>query len=293
MVYSCHMEPVLSPAAAPSSRTTPKDFFLWMGVLIALYGSIFSLTALLFDYIEYAFPDPVAGYADPYGGSIRMAMAAVIVLVPTLVVLLRIIRTGMQREAGKATIWVRRWVLGLTLFLATVTVLGDVITLITTYLGGELGVRFALKVLVVFLIAAGVFMHFMADIRGYWSTHPQRANVVGVGVVVLAVGALLSGFLIFGTPGHARLLRYDAQKVSDLQEIQSLVGGYWQQQHALPTQLSEITDSFSGRGIPEDTQPGDAYTYAAIGTTTFQLCATFNAPSPPAGETSSLYPAYP
>ena len=34
--------------AQERSKTTPRDFFLWAGLVLSLYGSIISLVALLF-----------------------------------------------------------------------------------------------------------------------------------------------------------------------------------------------------------------------------------------------------
>ncbi|MDB5264631.1 MAG: hypothetical protein JWN64_202 [Parcubacteria group bacterium] len=271
-----------TPAAAPvshSSRTTPKDFFLWAGALIALYGSITSLITLLFEYINYAFPDNLASYGDPYGGSVRFAMAALIVLVPTMVVLLHLIRLSINKEPGKANIWIRRWALGLTLFIATVSILIDLVTLINTFLGGEITIRFGLKVAVVLLVALGVFMHFLADMKGYWIENGKRANAVGVGVIVLAIVSIVCGFFIIGTPTDMRALRYDEQKVGDLQNIQYQVVNYWQQKQALPKTLGELADPLSGNSIPNDPQSGTSYRYEVTGPTTFSLCATFNMPT--------------
>jgi hypothetical protein len=254
---------------------------LWAGVIIALYGSIASLLTLLFEYINYAFPDALAGYVDPYNGPVRVAMAALIVLVPTLIILLRIIRGTIEREPGKANIWVRRWALGLTLFIATVTILIDLITLINKFLGGEITERFGLKVLMVLLVAAGVFMHFLADMWGYWITNPRKATSVGIGVFVLAIAVVVAGFFIIGTPGQVRMLRLDAEKVQDLQNIQSQITDYWQQNGLLPADLGALTDSLSLMNIPVDPQSGAPYTYKVVNQTAFQLCAMFSSATSP------------
>lgn len=276
----------------PSAKTTPKDFFLWAGVIITLYGSITALIALLFEYINYAFPDALAGYSDPYGGPVRIAMAVVIVFTPALIGLLHIIRGSIEKEPGKANIWVRRWALGLTLFIAAITMLIDLITLINTFLGGEITTRFELKVLVVLLIAAGVFMHFLADMWGYWISYPRRALSVGIGVIVLALVAVVSGFFIIDSPQHVRMLRYDAQKVSDLQTIQYQVVNYWQLKRTLPASLSTLADPLSNMVVPTDPQSKADYTYKIMGATSFQLCATFNDPTPDtAGRGNYAYPS--
>lgn len=271
-----------APAQAPttSSKTTARDFFLWAGAVIALYGSVTSLITLLFEYVNHAFPDMLAGYSDPYSGAVRFAMAALIVLVPTTLILFRIIRKTIEKDSAKANIWVRRWALGLTLFIATVTVLIDLITLINTFLGGEISVRFALKVAIVLLIAVGVFLHFLADLKGYWFLSGKKANMVAAGVLLLTIVAIGSGFFIIGTPGTVRLLRYDEQKVQDLQNIQYQLTNYYQQKEELPASLDLLNDSLTGYTVPVDSETGAAYRYEVTEPLSFSLCADFNKETP-------------
>ncbi len=263
----------------PTAKTTPKDFFLWLGALVALYGSVTAFLTLVFQYINYAFPDPLAYSGDPYGSGTHVAMATLIVLVPLALVLFRIIRGTIQNEPGKAQIWVRRWALVLTLFVAGAAVAIDLITTLTTYLGGEISERFALKVAVVLLVALGIFLHFLADLKGYWVAHPKKGNAVGVGVAVLVLATIISGFFIIGTPEELRGLRYDAQKVSDLQNIQYQIIYYWQTKGELPANLAMVADPLSGSMIPVDPITGEAYGYTVDAALTFTLCSTFSAPT--------------
>jgi hypothetical protein len=261
------------------AKTTPKDFFLWAGAMVALYGSIVAFVSLLFSYIDYTFPDPLQYnyYADPYG-TVAYQMAALIVLAPLLLVLMRVIRREIAQDASRADIWVRRWALYLTVFLAGAAIVINLITLITTFLSGEdLTVRFLLKVLVVLLVAGGGFLHFYSDIRGYWAKNPGRARMInwGVGAVVLA--SIVAGFFIVGTPQQARLYRFDEQKVNDLQNIQWQMVNFWQQKVTLPAELGELTDPLSGFVVPVDPQTGEPYGYRRTSASSFELCATFNA----------------
>src|SRR3989344_7335374 len=97
-------------------KVTPKDFCLWAGAMVALYGSVIAFIALLFEYINHQFPDALDYYVDPYSGGIRFAMASLVVLVPVTVVLLRFVRLDIVREPIKSDLWVRRWALVLTVF---------------------------------------------------------------------------------------------------------------------------------------------------------------------------------
>ena len=262
-------------------KTTAKDFFLWAGALVSFYWTVIAYTFLVFDYINYTFPNPLAYYpADPYQSGISGEMASVIVLLPVYLLLMYLIRKDSDRDPSRKEIWVRRWAIILTLFLASVAMIVDLITLLTTFLSGEeLTTGFLLKVLVIILVATGVFMHFFADLKNYWDTNPSRRLFVRVGAAVLAVVTIGSGFVIVGTPAEARLARFDAQKVSDLQSIQSQVVYYWQAKQALPKTLDDLNNSLAYGPVPIDAQTGESYVYQATGALSFELCATFNAES--------------
>ena len=259
-------------------KTTPRDFFLWAGAMVTLYGSIISFINLLFGYINYTFPDAITGYyGNPYDNGMSYWMAAFIVFGAACLVLLRVIHRTIEKDKTRADIWVRRWALYLTLFIAGITILGDLIALLNVFLAGEdLTTRFLLKVAVVFLVAAGTFMHFIADLRGYWTAQPMRANSVTIAVAIVGVLAVAAGFLIIGTPWQARHYRLDEQKVSDLQGIQSQIVTYWQQKAKLPSTLTDLNDSLSYYTVPIDPENGESYEYMATGAMSFKLCATFN-----------------
>lgn len=273
-------------------KTTAKDFFLWAGAMVAFYWSVTASILLIFDYINYAFPNTLAYYpTDPYQSGISFEMASIIVLLPIFMLLMRLIRSDIARNATKKDIWVRRWALILTLFVAGITIAIDLIILLTTFLNGEsLTLAFLLKAAVIFLIASGVFMHFIADLRGYWEAFPARKRSVSIGVGVLAVVIIGSGFFIVGTPAHARLLRFDAEKVNDLQALQSRVITYWQAKQKLPGSLADLNDVLSYGPLPIDAQTGESYVYQATGTLSFKVCATFNAPSSGRNEFSYAEP---
>ncbi len=261
-------------------KTMPKDFFLWAGAMLSLYVSVFSFLGLMFDFVNYAFPDPLAYYpADPYSGSVSYQMASLIVLLPLFLVLMYFIDRDIKRDPTRRDIWVRRWALVLTIFVAGVTVAVDLIVLLMNFFNGGLTTPFLLDIVMVFLVAAGGLMHFSADLRDYWQKNPQLLHRVGWGVGILAVLTILSGFLIIGTPWQARLYQFDADKISDLQNIQSQVVSYWQQNDRLPSTLSDLNDSLSGYSLPTDPQTGQSYTYQIEGKSSFQLCATFNTDS--------------
>src|SRR3990167_5281347 len=107
-------------------KVTPKDFFIWAGAMVALYGSIFSFLTLLFQYINYTYPDPLSYYyVEPFSSSMRFAMASLIVLVPVTIVLMRFIRNDIARDAMNTVSTNAQRRTHNSLFIAGATVVGD------------------------------------------------------------------------------------------------------------------------------------------------------------------------
>ena len=251
--------------------------------MVALYWSVVAFIFLIFDYINYALPDPLAYYpADPYQSSIPYDMASIIVLFPLYLVLAWLIHRDIAKDPTRAEIWVRRWAIILTLFVAGATIVADLITLLNTFLSGDaITLAFVLKVLVVFLVAAAGFMHFIADYWGYWAQFPARRAYVAWGTAALVVISIVAGFFIVGTPQQARLYRFDQQKVSDLEQLQFQIINYYQHKQQLPRAIADLKDPLASSYIPADPQTGQQYEYQQTATLSFNLCATFNAPSRP------------
>lgn len=259
-------------------KTTAKDFVLWAGAMASLYGGVVAFISLIFSYINHAFPNPVTNsyYYGGYSSDISYETASLIVLTPVFLILMRLIRRDIATDESKNDIWVRRWALFLTLFLAGATMVIDLIVLINTYLQGEaMTAGFLLKVLTVFLVAGLGFMHFLADMRGYWEKEPKRARMVNYGVGVLVLVSIIAGFFIIGTPQEIRAQKQDAIRIQDLQNIQWQVVNYWQQKEELPASLEELEDPISYNHIPVDPETKEPYAYRSTGAMKFEICATF------------------
>jgi hypothetical protein len=259
-------------------KITAKDFFLWAGAMVAFYWSVIAYTLLVFEYINYAFPNALQYYpSDPYQSGISHYMASIIVLLPVYLLLMQVIRKDIASDPSRSDIWVRRWAIILTLFVAGVTMTIDLITLLTTFLNGEaLTTAFILKVLTVFFVSGAVFLHFMSDLCGYWERNPGQRRMLVIGVAVLALVTIIAGFFIVGSPRDARLARYDSQKVNDLQNIDGQVKYYWQATQKLPASLTELNASLPYPVQITDPETGEPYDYVVSGALSYKLCADFN-----------------
>ncbi len=269
-------------------KNTPRDTFLYLLAIITLVASAVSFGILVYQLIDIRFPDVLQQAYTPlstYYDSIRSSLAALVVLFPVFVWVSWFLRKDVVAQPEKKDLKVRRWLLYLTVFVAALVMIGDLVALIYNFLQGELTVSFILKVLTIFFIAGSSLFYYLAELRDL--KYP-RALFQSVIVAIMAL-AVVFGFYTAGSPQNQRLIRFDDQKVSDLQMIQDrLVYTYWQQKGALPTALAQLNDPISGFAVPTDPQSGQAFEYHSTGVTSFQLCAVFNKASE--GSSSSTSP---
>ncbi len=262
-------------------KVTPKDFFLWVGAIGALYLSVSSFATLLFEYIERLMSDAaVVGY-DPYSGALRFAIASLIVIFPVYLVLTRMLNNEIRAEAAKSELWVRRWLIFLTIFVSGGALVIDLIVLINTFLGGnELTASFLLKVLTVLLLAGGVFYYYLSDIKGKWQREEKLSRNIGIVVAFAVLVSIISGFFIMGSPHAQRLLRYDKERINALQDIQWQITNYYRNKQALPETLEDLKDPLEGTYIDTDPETDAPYEYQKTGDLTFNICATFSLTTP-------------
>jgi hypothetical protein len=153
------------PVPRPRASLSARDAFFYLVLFATLYYSAFHLGSLLFDLVNRAFPDPAQPIYETLGSTMRWSVASVIITFPVFVLVARHLAREVERQPIKRLSPVRRWLTYLTLFLAAIVLICDVTTLVYNVLGGELSMRFALKVLVVGALAGSVFGYYLRDLR--------------------------------------------------------------------------------------------------------------------------------
>ena len=155
------------PVPKPRPYLSAREAFLYLTLFTTLYLSASHLGSLLFRLIEQAWPDP----ADheymlmQLESSMRWSTASVIIAFPVFLFLARYLGKELARSPAKRLSAVRRWLTYLTLFAAAVVLIVDMITLVNNVLGGDLTLRFLLKVAVAAVIAGTIFGYYLWDLR--------------------------------------------------------------------------------------------------------------------------------
>jgi hypothetical protein len=234
----------------------------------------------MWQYVNYFFPDVLKNYYYYNGinGPMRFAISSLIIVFPVFILVSWWLNKIYAKEAAVRESRIRKWLIYLTLFIAALVIIGDLITVINIFLEGEITTRFILKALSILLVAAFIFGYYLNDVRKDSPTKLAKLFAIASSVIVLV--AVVGAFFIVGSPQSARLIQLDEQKISDLQQIQSQIIYYWQRKQVLPSSLEDLNDPLSSYIVtiidPQTNQQYEYYPYDDIAAPTFELCANFN-----------------
>ena len=257
------------------NKASAKDFFLHLGVIATLYAIVISFLNLLFRIINKAFPEVAQNiYAWGAGSEISLPVATLIIVFPIFAILSYLAYKTYTETLDKKEPWIRKWLVYITLFVTGIVLVGDLVMVLYKFLDGQdLTSAFLLKALAVLVTAGCVFGFYLQDTREKISSKVRKMWLIGVGIVILI--SIILGFSILGSPQTQRLIRYDNQKITDLQNIQWQVISYWQMNGTIPTNLKEL-EKTQQYILPTDPQSKTDYEYKKTGEMTFELCSDFS-----------------
>ncbi len=262
-----------------NTGATPKDFFLHLLGIITLYMSIVSIITVLFQYVNVLFPD-ITSY-DQYSvlQNIKWASAMLIIVFPVYVGISWLILKDIVKDPLKSELRVRRWLSHLTLFIAALTIIIDLITLVYFFLDGDLTARFIVKVLVILAVAGAIFGYYLWDVRR--TVFSVNARQIGIGALAGAIVliSIMAGFIVVGSPASQRRMKLDDLRLSSLQSLQFEITEHWRNNRSLPKTLDSLNDPLRGFVVPVDPETGASFEYVVKDALSFELCAMFSTDS--------------
>ncbi|MFA5778346.1 MAG: DUF5671 domain-containing protein [Candidatus Paceibacterota bacterium] len=256
------------------TKTSAKDFFINLGAIVALGFFVGNLVSLLFTIINKAYP-PTIGYNYYGSSSISFPVAALIIIFPVYILLMWLLERGYVLEPEKRNVGIRKWLTYITLFLSGFALAGDLVTILYYFIDGrDITAGFLLKALSVLVISLSIFFYYISDVMGK-SNGKIRKIWIAVSATIIIL-CIIWGFSVLGSPRTQQLLKYDEQKVSDLQNIENAIQNFYSLKGVLPKDFTEIDENQNYYVNTIDSQTQKSYEYEKTSDTTYNLCADFN-----------------
>lgn len=155
--------PGLPPIPRPRAYVSAREGLVY-GLLFLLLGAIcWHVTMLGFHVIETLLPGLDRPYLSP-ASSMRWSMATLIPSVPLFLLINRRVMRDTAQDSGRRRSLVRKWFAAMTLLLASLTLLGDLVAVIYSLLNGDLTLRFAAKAGLIAVVAVLVFTYYRGEL---------------------------------------------------------------------------------------------------------------------------------
>ncbi len=275
------------------TKTKPLDVFLYLGIAITLVTSVYNLLQILFTAINQKFADVLnPSYVDIYSSDMRLSVAFLVVMYPLYILLSWYLAKDISKFLYKRDLTIRKVMIHAIIFITLLSLIGTLISIIYTYLGGEITSRFMYKAEAIFVVSFSVFGYYYYSAKRDYS----KKTLVPIGSTILAsvvvVASLVWSIGIVGTPTEMRAKRLDSTRLSDLSSIQQQVFNRFQTTDKLPLTLGELNDVFQGYAVPVDPVTKEDYVYRVVqqpvvkinyatskkemtANAIFEICATF------------------
>ncbi len=263
--------------------------FILLGVVATALGTLF------YQIINKYFPDALSAsyYSNKIStNAIHYSIAALIIAFPIYFISMRLWFRSFARDEGKTETKLTKWLTYLVLLVVSITIIGDLIATVFTFLQGELSARFFLKALTIFVISGIIFSFYFLERKKIQYRNPISGNIFkyfGLIVSSIVIIGIILGFFAGGSPATERKRTFDNQRERNLSTLSNCVENYAEDFKKLPVSLSELgSSSYSSCSNLKDPETKQPYSYRVVIASTsdgivrtgeFEICAVFSLPS--------------
>ena len=252
------------------------DAFLNLFCLITLTWTSFAAGLILFQIIDkFLSPEKLYYYNEFSQVGLKIGIASALIVTPIFLLVINFLHRHYKNGVLSHQSGVYRWLTYLVLLAAALNIIGRLIQLIFQFLDGSYTLASVLKILVVLLIASGIFGYYWYDLkRTDYSQPSQISKIFLVAVAVIIIASIVGGFFLIDSPQITRMKKRDQERVMHLNNIRSIIASDYINVKTLPAGLS--APKFSSNIDPSTNQ---LYEYRVIDSNKYELCATFELPA--------------
>lgn len=261
-------------------KNSAKFAFFYMLSLVALVFMSVSTGMIIFQIINKHIADFIDQYGIRYSPEqLKFAISALVISAPIYYLTTRqIFKNLFSGELDKDS-GIRKWLTYLILLIASVVMIGWMIAVINSFLGGEFTLKFILKTATALGISAIIFTFYLHDIK--------REEVAGkkdktiklylYGSLALITIAFIASLFTVESPTQARNKKLDEAIINDFNKINSAIDVYYQDNKKIPDDLNALKENSNFLTDDDLKNPTseEAYEYKTINEKKYELCATF------------------
>ena len=151
------------PVPRPRPYVSAKESFLYALTFVSLAMTAWHLNWLGFEIIDLLLPEEREDFF--YYDEIRWSISTLIVFLPVFLFMNFRVLNDANKDPARRRSTVRKWFGYITLFIAAVVIIGDLIFTIFMLLSGDLTLRIVLKTALLGVSSAMIFFYFRGEMH--------------------------------------------------------------------------------------------------------------------------------
>jgi hypothetical protein len=259
-----------------------KYAFFYLLSLVALIFVSTAVGAIVFQIINKYIPDVLTNYSGSFTPeALKYGISALIIATPLYYFLAILIHKSLFKGILDKDSAVRRWLTYFVLLVTSVVMIGWFISIINTFLDGDLTLKFALKALTAIIIAAIIFAYYLYDIRReeVLGKADKLIQVFLFGSLIIIIASFIFSLFVVQSPAEARRVKLDQAIVNSFSVIDGNINRYYTEYNKLPASLELLKSEYNEISDKDLVDPvtGKKYDYKAVSDLKYEICAEFKA----------------
>ncbi len=258
-----------------ANKNNAKFVFYYLLSLTALIFMAISVGMIAYGIINELVADALVNgsysYYTSFNSQYKFAISAIIISAPLFYLLTGLIRKGIKKGDIENDSPVRRWLTYFILFISSLFILGSFISVISSFLEGELTSRFILKTLTVFIISGITFAYYFYDIKTEKVVAKDKwIKIFFFSSLAIVLTAFISVWFFIESPQKARERKVDQTTINKMANLESEINYYYSKNEKLPEEISDFVKDSQLLSLSES-----SIEYVKKGDKNFELCANF------------------
>ncbi len=278
-----------------NNKHNAKYAFYYLLSLVALIFMALSVGMIAFSIIDKTIPDALNSAGGNYDEMLKFAISAILIATPIFYLIINLVYRGLKKGELDKDSGIRRWLTYLTILVSALIILGVFISVINSFLSGDLTGQFVWKAITVFVIAGAVFSFYFYDIRREEATKSDKVmKIFFFASLAIVSASFVASWFFVESPAQARNRRLDQIVVNNIYSLESAVNSYYDRYKKLPDNLAMIQkekDIYIDAQSLIDPETNIPIFYQKLGDNDFQFCAVFRTDSREGDKRAVSYPS--
>jgi hypothetical protein len=248
--------------------------FYYLLSLISLGAMALGLGIIVFEVLDKVFVDVSNSYFSMQ--ALKTAFSTLLISTPIYYICSHLLFKNIKKQELSLESSLRKWLIYLILFVTSIVMLVWLVSILNSFLNGEMTIKFILKALTALVISAMIFSYYLYNIKQ--KTVKKRDKIKLIFFIVsllLVVFALTLAIVHMESPQTTRDKKADENTLRNFDTINMNVNMYYNNNEELPESLEQLKGDSNLNSYPNNSISLKDIEYNKLSETEYELCADF------------------